>query len=95
VQSVLGRLAGGALWGLGAVVALSMWQGAGGGGGRATAGLRSVAKSAVKAYLTVTERLRETAAEAREGLDDLYAEAQAERRDDLAGEGRGVAGARG
>jgi Protein of unknown function (DUF5132) len=73
VEGILGPLAGGALWGLGAGVVLGAWRGTG-------TGLRPVAKSAIKAYLAAAERVRETAAEAREGLDDLYAEARAERR---------------
>jgi hypothetical protein len=42
-------------------------------------GMRPVAKNAIKGYMTVSERLREYAAEAGEGLQDLYHEAKAER----------------
>jgi hypothetical protein len=86
MEGILGRLAGGAFWGLGAGIVLSVLNGRWGGGeGKARRsapgrlGLRRGAKSAMRAYLAVSDRLRETAAEARESLDDLYAEARAER----------------
>jgi hypothetical protein len=42
-------------------------------------GLRPVVKGAIKGYLTVADRSRELLAEAGERMQDLYAEAQAER----------------
>lgn len=72
-EGLLGRLVGGALWGLGAGVALNLAR-AGGPGG-----IRPAAKSLMKAYVAISERVQETTAEARESLEDLLAEAQAER----------------
>lgn len=70
-ESVLGRLVNGALWGLGAGLALTLLR-------TGEPGLRPVVKSAVKVYLTAAERVQELTAEARESLEDLYAEVQAE-----------------
>jgi hypothetical protein len=39
---------------------------------------RPIAKSVVKGYLSVTDHLREYAAEGTEGIQDLYAEAKSE-----------------
>ena len=72
LEQVFGRLVSGALWGVGAGVVLTLLN------GRAE-GIRPVAKSAVKAYLTVSERVQELTAEARESLEDMYAEARAEK----------------
>jgi hypothetical protein len=72
LEGVFGRLLGGALWGLGAGVVLAVTRGN-------KAELRPLAKGLMKAYLTVSERARETLAEARENLEDVYAEAKAER----------------
>lgn len=72
-EGMLGRLVGGALWGLGAGVALNLMRGGG------APGIRPAAKSLMGAYVAISERLQEATAEARETLDDLYAEARAER----------------
>jgi hypothetical protein len=42
-------------------------------------GLRPVAKQAVRGYMKVSDRVREVTAEASESLQDIYAEAKAER----------------
>lgn len=42
-------------------------------------GMRPVAKTAIRGALSVTDRIREYAAEAGESLQDLYHEAKAER----------------
>ena len=72
-EGLLGRLVGGALWGIGAGVALNLARGGG------PAGIRPAAKTLMNAYVAISERVQETAAEARETLEDLYAEARAER----------------
>jgi hypothetical protein len=56
-----------------------MRGGTAGGAAAAGAGVRPLAKSLMRAYAAVEERVRETAAEARESLEDLYAEVRAER----------------
>lgn len=43
-----------------------------------TRSLRPLAKQAVKGYLTASEGMRRVAVGAREGLQDIYAEAKAE-----------------
>ena len=43
-----------------------------------TRGFRPVAKQAMKGYLAASEGMRRAAAGAREGLQDIYAEAKAE-----------------
>jgi hypothetical protein len=69
-EGMLGRLVNGALWGVGAGVAMSLVRGG--------PGMRPVAKALIKAYVAATDRVQEMTAEARESLDDLYAEARAE-----------------
>lgn len=71
-EGALGRLLGGALWGLGAGVVLAVVRGSG-------PDLRPVARTAMRAVVLTTDRIQETFAEARESVDDLYAEAQSER----------------
>ncbi len=71
LEGAIGRLVSGALWGLGAGLILTLTRGNG-------EGLRPLAKSAVKAYMVASDRLREMTGEARENLEDLYAEARAE-----------------
>jgi hypothetical protein len=71
LEGAIGRLVSGALWGLGAGLVLTLTRGN-------DEGLRPLAKSAVKAYLVASDRLREMSGEARETLEDLYAEARAE-----------------
>ena len=41
-------------------------------------GIRPVAKSALRGYMTVADRVKEVTAEASEGLQDLYHEAKSE-----------------
>jgi hypothetical protein len=71
LEDAFGRLVSGALWGLGAGLAVSVVRGGPGG--------RSVAKGMINGYLAVADRFREMTAEARESLEDLTAEARAER----------------
>ena len=71
-----GRFVSGALWGVGAGIVLAVL----GNGGE---GLRPITKSAVKAYLDVADRVNEMTAEARESIEDLYAEARAEQGSDV------------
>ena len=71
-EDAFGRLLNGALWGLGAGVVITVTRGGG-------EGLRSVTKGVLKGYLAVADRVQETTAELREGLDDLAAEVRAER----------------
>jgi hypothetical protein len=71
-EDAIGRLVSGALWGAGAAAAMSLARKQGD-------GLRPVAKTVMKGYLDVADRLAEVTAEARETLSDLYAEARAER----------------
>jgi hypothetical protein len=71
-EDALGRLIGGALWGVGAGVLLTLTRGG-------SEGLRDMTRGAMKAYLTAADRLQEATAEMREGFEDLAAEARAER----------------
>jgi hypothetical protein len=71
-EDALGRLVGGALWGLGAGVLITLTRGGGD-------GLREVTKGAMRLYLKAADRVQETTAEMREGFEDLAAEARAER----------------
>jgi len=75
-EGMLGRLVGGAIWGVGAGLALTLTRGV---RGQTESGLRPVAKSLMVAYVATAERVREATAEAREIVEDLYAEAKAER----------------
>lgn len=43
---------------------------------------RSLVKAAIRGYLTLADRLKETAAEAREQFNDMVAEVQQERQDE-------------
>ena len=82
-EDVPGRLLSGALWGLGAGLALNLLRGQKQDrAGRATGpnAVRPVAKSLMKAYVASADRVRSMTAEARESLGDMYAEVQAERR---------------
>jgi DNA replicative helicase MCM subunit Mcm2 (Cdc46/Mcm family) len=76
-ENVFGRLINGAIWGAGAGLALSIIQAGG-------TGLRPVAKNLVKAYVSTSDRVQEMTAEARETLEDLYAEVQSEREQESA-----------
>ncbi len=70
-ENMLGRLLNGAVWGLGAGLIVTLTREGG-------AGLRPVVKNLMKAYVVASDRVQELTAEAREGLDDLYAEVKAE-----------------
>ncbi len=80
-----GRFANGVLWGLGAGVVLKLMRSEKG-GEKAGAGVRPVARAAMKGYMVASERVREFVAEARETIEDVYAEAQAERRESQGGQ---------
>jgi len=71
-EDLIGRLVGGAIWGLGTGIVLTVFRGDG-------AGVRPVARTLMKTSLAATDRVRSVTAEAREQLDDLRAEVQAER----------------
>jgi hypothetical protein len=70
-EDAIGRLVSGALWGLGAGVVITFTRGGG-------EGVRSVAKGLMKGYIAVADRIQETTAELREGVEDLAAEVRAE-----------------
>jgi hypothetical protein len=70
-EDAIGRLVSGALWGLGAGVVITFTRGGG-------EGVRSMAKGLMKGYIAVADRLQETTAELREGVEDLAAEVRAE-----------------
>ena len=71
-EDAFGRLVNGALWGLGAGLVVTFTRGGG-------EGQRTVTKGVMRGYLAVADRVQETTAELREGLDDLAAEVRAER----------------
>ena len=71
-EDAVGRLVNGALWGIGAGLVVTVTRGGG-------EGVRGLTKGLVKGYLAVADRVQETTAELREGLDDLAAEVRAER----------------
>jgi len=71
MEELVDAVTGGAVWGLGFGVAALLVRGVG-------AGLRPVAKSAVKGAITVGDWARGATEETRETLQDLYAEAKAE-----------------
>jgi hypothetical protein len=71
LEHVLGRFVSGALWGVAAGVIVLLREGEG-------EGLRNAARRVVALGLAATERLQEVSAEARESLEDLYAEAASE-----------------
>ncbi len=77
LEDAFGRLVAGALWGAGATVVLSLTRGR-------NDGVRPFAKTIMKGCLVAADRISEMTAEARESLNDLYAEAQAEREHDAA-----------
>ena len=67
---LLGRLLGGAAWGLGAGVVLSLTRDNG-------STLRPVARALVQTYVAAADLVQHSAAEARERIEDLYAEVRA------------------
>jgi hypothetical protein len=70
-EGALGRLLSGALWGVGAGLVLTVVQ-------NREVGLKPIAKEAMKVYLAASDKVQELTAEARDSLEDLYAEAKAE-----------------
>ncbi len=74
LEELAGRVVSGAVWGVGAAVALQLT-----GKKDGAKSLRPIAKSLVRAGIVVSEKARYFAAEARESIEDLYAEAQLER----------------
>ncbi|GEM_PF-2512085 len=80
-EDVPGRLISGALWGLGAGLALSLVRGREAERRRtpASAAARPLAKTVMKGYVAAADRVKGWTAEARENLEDIYAEVQAER----------------
>lgn len=76
-EGLIGRLVSGAVWGAGAGLVLSVARGG--------TGLRPVTRALMQAYVVTSEKVREATAEARESLEDIYHEAQTERRNGHAG----------
>ena len=72
IEELLGELTGGLGWGIGGAAAAAVLIL---GGNRA----KPIAKSAIKGYLSATQRVREAAAGATGSLQDLYEEAKSER----------------
>jgi hypothetical protein len=88
-EGMLGRVLNGAVWGLGAGLVLNVLRGGASGATESTGGprrpaVRPLTKALMKAYVAVEERVRKTAAEARENVEDLYAEVKTEREADAA-----------
>jgi len=81
IDQVVGRVVSGALWGVGAGM---VWRVVGGNQkegvqGKGTVPLvRPVAKTAMKGMIVASDRVRGVFSEARETIEDLYAEAHAE-----------------
>ena len=68
---LLGRLLGGAAWGVGAGLVLAVTRDNG-------SGLRPVGKALMQTYIAAAELVQHSTAEARERIEDLYAEVKAE-----------------
>lgn len=80
-EQLVGRVVSGALWGVGAGVVWRVVSGNKQEGEQRAAGVpfvRPVAKTAMKGAIVASDRVRGIFSEAREGIEDLYAEAQAE-----------------
>jgi hypothetical protein len=75
MEEVFSTLTGGAIWGVGFGLALTAVRGAGG-------GLRPLAKNAIKGAVMVSDWVQSATAEGRETVEDLYHEAQADRRNE-------------
>lgn len=81
IEQVVGRVVSGALWGVGAGL---VWRVVGGNqkDGEHTKGsvplVRPVAKTAMKGVIVASDRMRGVFSEARETIEDIYAEAQSE-----------------
>lgn len=71
LEGMIGRLISGALWGAGASAVLTVTK-------RNGNGVRPLARTLMKGYVAAADRVGEAVAEARESLNDLYAEARAE-----------------
>ena len=72
---ILGRLLGGAAWGLGAGLVLTLTRDNG-------SNLRPVARALMQTYVAAADLVQHTAAEARERIEDLYAEVKTEDKKD-------------
>ena len=80
-EDALGRLVGGALWGVGAGVIVTLARGGG-------EGVRDMTMGLMKASLAVTDRIQEATSELRENFDDLAAEVRSEREADASRDAR-------
>src|SRR4051794_36094172 len=70
-EDLLGRLVSGAIWGAGAGLVTGTLRGG--------TGMRPVARAFMRAYVMASDKVQEVTAEARESVEDIYAEAKAER----------------
>jgi hypothetical protein len=73
IEELTRRAISGVVWGLAMTLVLRVTQTQDGANS-----LRPIAKTAIKGAVIATEKLREVAAEARETLEDIYAETRAE-----------------
>jgi hypothetical protein len=73
VEEFVDAVTGGAIWGVGFGVALGLVR-------AASQGFRPSVKEVMKGAISVGDWVNETVAEGRESVEDLYHEAQAERR---------------
>jgi hypothetical protein len=76
-EHVLVHLVSGVAWGTGAGLALGLTRGG-------AAELRPVAKALLKGAVVLVDRVQEVTAEARETVEDLYAEVRAEQQAQVA-----------
>lgn len=72
MEEFIDAVTGGAIWGIGFAAALGAVQAVG-------TGLRPAAKGAIRGGFAVADWARNAAEYAREGVEDLYHEARAER----------------
>jgi hypothetical protein len=77
LEEIARRAVSGIAWGLAVTLVLRVTQGRDG-----VNALRPIAKSAIKGAVIATEKLREVATEARETLEDIYAETRADQSQD-------------
>jgi hypothetical protein len=75
LEELPGRIVNGVLWGLAVSMVMRVTRGQTG-----TTTLRPVMKTVMKGAIIATEKVREIAEEARETIEDLYAETRAEQR---------------
>jgi hypothetical protein len=73
LEEIPRRIVGGVMWGMAFSLVLKITRDKDG-----ASTLRPVAKTAVKAVVLATDKLRALAEEARETIEDIYAETQAE-----------------